>query len=210
MQVPNESLDDFINTDAALKTAEPPSDRSLQLTGKVEVLKPIARSTDLARFRAATGRMILRPEPSPKRNGISWYHRSLALSGAVAFGALLLGIFTWIYTPPEPFVAQNELVQDQPGGIHSYLQNDAATADTFTPSVAPRVSDTRRTARSTERRRTVRTRHRRTAYRSRNAAPVPRMVMSEFVPTTLIIYIENGEVKTRIEPQVPAGHKRKT
>jgi hypothetical protein len=32
--------------------------------------------------------------------------------------------------------------------------------------------------------------------------------MSEFVPTTLVIYIKNGEVKTRIEPQLTATHKK--
>jgi hypothetical protein len=32
--------------------------------------------------------------------------------------------------------------------------------------------------------------------------------VSEFVPTTLIIYIENGEIKTRIEPQLTAAYKK--
>jgi hypothetical protein len=31
--------------------------------------------------------------------------------------------------------------------------------------------------------------------------------MSSFVPTTLIIYIENGEIKTRIERQLTSGRK---
>jgi hypothetical protein len=32
--------------------------------------------------------------------------------------------------------------------------------------------------------------------------------LSEFVPTTLVIYIENDEVKTRIDPWLPAANKK--
>jgi hypothetical protein len=44
-------------------------------------------------------------------------------------------------------------------------------------------------------------------YRPRQLARTSRIVMSSFVPTTLIIYIENGEIKTRIEPQPTSGRK---
>jgi hypothetical protein len=36
----------------------------------------------------------------------------------------------------------------------------------------------------------------------------PKLVVSKFVPTTLIIYPENGVIKTRIEPQLTAAYKR--
>jgi hypothetical protein len=47
-------------------------------------------------------------------------------------------------------------------------------------------------------------------YRPRRfvALPRPRLIVSNFVPTTLIIYIDNGEIKTRIEPQLTAGYKK--
>jgi hypothetical protein len=32
--------------------------------------------------------------------------------------------------------------------------------------------------------------------------PQPRIFVSDFVPTTLVIYAENGEIKKRIEPNV--------
>jgi hypothetical protein len=46
--------------------------------------------------------------------------------------------------------------------------------------------------------------------------PPPRRLLgstlwvSDFVPTTLVIYIENGEIKTRIVPQLNAGYKKST
>ena len=38
--------------------------------------------------------------------------------------------------------------------------------------------------------------------------PSPQFIVSEFVPTTMFIFVENGEVKSRIEPQLTAGYKR--
>ena len=36
----------------------------------------------------------------------------------------------------------------------------------------------------------------------------PKFWVSDFVPTTLIIYVDKGEIKTRIEPQLTADYKR--
>jgi hypothetical protein len=44
-------------------------------------------------------------------------------------------------------------------------------------------------------------------YRPRQLARTSHLVMSSFVPTTLIIYIENGEIKTRIERQLTQRQK---
>jgi len=33
-------------------------------------------------------------------------------------------------------------------------------------------------------------------------------MVADFVPTTLIIYPENGEIKTRIEPQLTAVYRK--
>jgi len=33
-------------------------------------------------------------------------------------------------------------------------------------------------------------------------------MVTGFVPTTLVIYAENGEIKTRIEPQLTSGYKK--
>ena len=210
MQAPNESLEDFMTTDAAQKTVEPPPVRSLQPTGQVEVLKPLARTDQLVRFRAATGRMIVRPVPVPRPKGFSWYHRSLAFSGAVAVSALLLGIFAGLYAPPEPSGSQSGLVlEQQPEGIRAF-QNEAETDDRSNAMTAPRPSDKVNEVRKAGKRRYIRQRYTRTPNRPQPTSGPAHLVVSEFVPTTLIIYIENGEVKTRVELQPTAIHRKKT
>lgn len=44
-------------------------------------------------------------------------------------------------------------------------------------------------------------------YQARPHLRRPRLIMSKFAPTTLIIYSENGVIKTRIEPQLTAVYK---
>jgi hypothetical protein len=45
-------------------------------------------------------------------------------------------------------------------------------------------------------------------YKPRPRSRRPALVMSKFVPTTLIIYPENGIIKTRIQPQLTAVYKK--
>ena len=46
-------------------------------------------------------------------------------------------------------------------------------------------------------------------YRPQFSAARPRLVKSKFFPTTLVIYPENGVIKTRIEPQLTAIYKKR-
>ena len=210
MQLPNERLDDFDNIDVAPKDAEPPAVKSLQRTGRVEYLKPLARSDQLVRFRAATGRIVLRPEPLPRPRGISWYHRSLALSGIVAAGALMLGILAGIYAPPEPTVVSGGQARNiQPGEMPAHQMEAEAGDISSSTSSPPQLSRKAFSPRKVEKRRSIRPSSRGIASRQQPTRP-PQIAVSAFVPTTLVIYVENGEVKTRIEPQIGNAHKKKT
>jgi hypothetical protein len=46
------------------------------------------------------------------------------------------------------------------------------------------------------------------AFRPQRVARKPRLVRTDFVPTKLVIYAEDGEIKTRIEPQLTAAYVR--
>lgn len=204
MRRPNESLDDFTNISANPKPAARPPLKLLRPSGRHEVLKPIARSQDLAKRSR-----FVRLAPLPGGPRFSWYHRSVAFSGALAVFALILGIFAGIYAPPEPAGSRSDLVLDrQHEGISA--PNEPDTSASLPAATGLSVPYRLYAVRAALRRRPARPRVLRSAYRPRQFSRPSHLVVSEFVPTTLIIYIENGEVKTRIEPQFTAGHKRKS
>jgi hypothetical protein len=215
MRVPEESLDDFTNIDATRKPAEPPPVQLLRLSGRFEALKPLARSTDRSERSSATGSRSVRPAPSPVANRLSWYHRSVAFSSGLAVIALIVGIIASFYTPTEPAGFQSGLdinrQSEEPLASAKESEEMPASAihpDTsaFLPSTtASGAYDKPHAVRSTIRRRLPRPI--RAYYRPRQLARTSHIVMSSFVPTTLIIYIENGEVKSRIERQLTSGRK---
>ncbi|MGB7209124.1 MAG: hypothetical protein WBD27_10735 [Pyrinomonadaceae bacterium] len=208
MRVPEESLDDFTNINATRKPAEPPPVRLLRLSGRYEALKPLARSTDRAERSSATGSRSVRPVPSPGADRFSWYHRSVAFSAGLAAIALIVGIIASFYTSTEPAAFQ--------GGLDINRQSEAmleSANEPDTPAFLPSTTasggyDKPYAVRSTVRRKLPRPI--RAYYRPRQPARTSHLVMSSFVPTTLIIYIENGEIKTRIEPQLTAGYKKRS
>lgn len=205
MRVPEENLDDFTNIDATRKPAEPPPVRSLRLSGRFEALKPLARSTDRAERSSATGSRSVRPAPSPGANRLSWYHRSVAFNVGIAVIALIVGIIASIYTPPEPAGFQSDLVMDRQSEEMLASANEPDTSAFLPSTTASGSYDKPYAVRSTVRQRLPRPL--RAYYRPRQLARTSHLVMSSFVPTTLIIYIENGEIKTRIEPQLTSGRK---
>jgi len=201
---PHESLDDFTNIDARPIPAEPPRMKHLRPSGRREVLKPVAQSSELVKRSR-----FVRLAPLPAAPKFSWYHRSLAFSGALAAAALILGIFAGLYAPPEPVGSQSNVVFDrQPEGILTQYEPD--TSSLLPEKSGSRVHDRPYTVRSLVRRKLARPGVLRSAHRPRQFSRPSRLVMSEFVPTTLVIYIENGEVKTRVEPQLAAGYKKRT
>ncbi len=199
---PHDSLDDFTHIDARPVPAELPRLKVLRPSGRREVLKPIARSQDLTKHSR-----FVRLAPLPGETKFSWYHRSLAFSGALAAAALILGIFAGFYSSLESTGGRSDRVLDQPpesilaaNQTESFLSAESGSS----------MSDRPYVVRSAVRRKFARPRVLRSVYRPRQLAHTPHLVVSEFVPTTLIIYIENGEVKTRIEAHLTAGYKKRT
>lgn len=202
MRAPYDSLDDF-KGNFARKRPDPPAAVELEFTGEIEVLKPLARWEGPLPSGVATGETFL----GRALNQLSWFHRSLAMAGALTVFTFLLGtgIYLAIYGPPTEPIELGDLAINQPSDdILSTADGPDTSAfllDDGFPSTFDGFSDVRPAARP----RRVRPRVQRAAYRPR-PLPVPQFVVSQFVPTTLIIFIENGEIKTRVEPQ--AAYKR--
>jgi len=209
MQKPQESFDDFLNRVEPLATTPPPP-VSLCRTGEVEILKPLAQWEWPAIPAPVAEEIFVRPAP----HRISWFHRSLIFAGGLALIAVIFlsAIFTAI---SERSAEVAEGGPDITGHSSDVPVDDLlaaadvpATSDIFTTAVSPLVFGQFRTLRSHERSKRPRTRIRIAAFRPRRPAPSPRLMVADFVPTTLIIYPENGEIKTRIEPQLTAVYKR--
>jgi hypothetical protein len=205
MRVPEESLDDFTNIDATRKPAEPPPVRLLRLSGRFEALKPLARSTDRAERSSATGSRSVRPAPSPVAHRLSWYHRSVAFSAGLAVIALIVGIIASFYTSTEPAGFRSGLDIDRQSEEMPASANEPDTSAFLPSTTASGAYDKPYAVRPTVRRKLPRPI--RAYYRPSQPARTSHLVMSSFVPTTLIIYIENGEVKSRIEPQLTSRRK---
>jgi len=211
MRKPDESLDAYVVRAVTEELAEPPRPVLLRFTGEVEVLKPLARGTGWKR--PSNVEVLPAAFVSAGPNGLSWFHRSLVAGGAFAVGAFILAsaIFIGMY---DGAASQSELA-DVPE-VTEIAEADAVQL----PSEEPIAADTfttpnseLRTPRSAIRNRTTP----RSPFRSRRvlrSAPrtqQPALVtpsVEPFVPTTLIIYIDQGEVKTRIEPQLTASYKK--
>jgi hypothetical protein len=206
MRAPNESLDDFINRSATRKPIPPPPVRFVYLTGEVEVLKPLATSYDFTKRKAAGTSLF------NGFYGLSWFHRSLTVGGSLAVIALLIwtGILVGLYgPPPSSLVSPTELAIDQqPADMPA--PREEPSSDLLSTWSRPTVSDEHHAVRSMVRSRAVRRPKARVflaAYRHRHFTPLPQFVVSSFVPTTFIIYAENGQIKTRIEPWLTAAYK---
>lgn len=203
MRRPNESLDDFTNIDSRPIPAVPPRLKLLRPSGRHEVLKPVERSNDLAKRSRFVRLAPLSGEPR-----FSWYHRSLAFSGALALGALILGIFAGLYAPTEPAGSRTGMILDRQSE-EIVAPNEPDSSGLLAEATGSSGPDRPYAVRSVVRRNLARPRVPRSAPRSRQFSRPSHVVMSEFVPTTLVIYIENGEVRTRIEPHFTAAHKKK-
>jgi hypothetical protein len=199
MRYPNESLEEY--RARKLKPVDPPETVSLEFTGETEVLAPLAYWNGPAKS-----------EPGPTKiqsawHWFSWFHRSLAMGGALALVSFLVGtgLYLAIYGPPaEPdldiaMVAPEQSPYDtlksdeEPPSSDFFAGNDLVSDSDPINVPAPRATRT-----------SYRYRGNRIAYRTKHLVrePLrPQLWVSQFVPTTLIIYVENGEIKSRIEPQ---------
>ena len=204
MRAPRESLDDFINLTASRRPATPPRLRSLRPSGTFEVLKPLAGSEYLSEREEYPVSGSLGFASQLRAYRLSWFHRSLAGGGAFAlFAVILAGVIhigSVIYIeidsrPVEPGVSLNEVdVNEEPENSPVFSSgrdavDDWAAKGFSRASVRPRGARVAPAVRS-----------RPAARRIVRAAYRPLIVVSDFVPTTLIIYVENGEIRTRVEP----------
>ena len=194
MRKPNQSLDDYnIRPDPEV-TAEPPRSVLLQRTGEIEVLQPLTR----AEVRTKRGRYTFRAPYQPL-----WFRRFLAVgSGAlvmIAFvlvSAILVGINDPTAGPEVATIGNADEVLAQPEEPYSF--------DVSTPSTFASTSRDANIVRSITRRRTARSVVRLVHINKpkRQFRPPPQAEEPKFVPTTLVIYAENGVINTRIEPWI--------
>jgi len=178
--------------------------RRLRFTGAVVTLKPLAAPED--RDTAARD-WFVRLAPSRAAYRLSWFHRSLAAGGAFAMIALLVGsgIFLGINRPAGDPSAMS--VNEEPEAF-PFPPEGHDTVNVLTETSPRPMSYVRRAIRPVTKRRRARPH----AVAAANVRPRqsqrPKFVVTEFVPTKLIIYPENGKIVTRIEPQLTAHHKK--
>ena len=209
MRMPNETLEDFKSRIAA--PIEPPRGVWLKLTGDIEVLKPLARTEDFVKTKAAAAASASPVPHRPPR-----FPRSLAVAGALAMTALILGtgLLIAFYGPPVEPVSPIDVASEQSSADILAPSEELDDSDLLSAVDSPFAVENFFAVRKVPRPRRVSSRLFRSVYRPqivqqpRPVVPRPRFIVSEFVPTTLIIYIENGEIKTRIEPQLTAGYKK--
>jgi hypothetical protein len=192
---PNESLDDFIVKPASEVEREAPRPVSLRGTGDVEVLTPLTPPV-------RSGRYDFKAPFQPL-----WFRRFLAVgSGAlvmIAFvlvSAILVGIND---SPTGPEVATNEML-DAPLSRpeEPYSLNIASFASPEDEADIVRSTSRRRASRPTVQLAVNRPR--------RQLRPPLQPDEPNFVPTTLVIYAENGSINTRVEPWFQTGDKKTT
>jgi hypothetical protein len=211
MQIPKESLEDFMTgMPVDPKPAEPPpGPRPVSFSGQVELLKPIEFSEDLVKSPVEILVPLVPSRPAARTHWFSGFYRSLAVAGSFAIIALVLasGIFFGTYRPAaEPATSPGDLGLDQqPEGILTTPDNPDLTGPTA-PTSLLLISDEPRALPHVRRPGSARVL--RAAYHPRRVVRPHQMMVTGFVPTTLVIYAENGEIKTRIEPQLTSGYKK--
>jgi len=208
MRPPNESLEEFNRIRGTRKPAEPPSMKSVQPLGTVTVLEPLARYEGLAKS-AVAGTSVLRGLFGGLHR-LSWFHRSLIASAAVAIIAFIgSSILVAIYGPTvEPVASPSDMATNlQPENFLTPPQ-ELEPAELSPAENSPFVFREVHAVRSAPRSRHARPRTLIATYHPRHLVPLPQFTVSDFIPTTLVIYVENGEIKTRIEPWLTASYKK--
>ena len=215
MRVPDEDLDDFRGKPDPTPDGPAPH-APLKFTGEIEVLKPLARWEGANKSKAAAAG---KDSDSSVWFWLSWFHRSLALAAALSVITFVLGtgIYIAVYGPPSGLIENPGDANVSPDDLSMGRRSDNDLAPTGSPDVADSLPAADSTFNFNEpREKRVILKHRPTAQhvtgvaykrvqlasnRSPHQQLRPQFWVSQFVPTTLIIYIDHGEVKTRIEPQ---------
>lgn len=203
MRKPDESLDEYVVKPEPEVATVPPSPVSLRFTGEVEVLRPLARWEHPVKMVPATSDTLLRPAP-PYR--LSWFHRSLAVGGGITMAALVLAsaMVIGISDPTTgPETAQLSVAEDQ-NEFPIYRTREVEPAEVPLASDIFEIPDSESTnvnqVSKASRFRSSWKRHvQRATYRHKAAPVQTHLAVSQFEPTTLVIYVENGVVRSRIE-----------
>ena len=204
MWKPDQSLDDYIVRPAPEVTSEPPSPVELQRTGEVEVLKPLTR-LELRSRSVRTVRRLFRPSSSVQP---LWFRRFLAVgSGALVMIALVLvsAILVSINDPAAgPDIATGEMPVDELAQPEAPFSSDIISASAY--ALATGGIDI---VRSSTRRWSAGPSIHLTANKPRRQIrPLPQAEQPKFVPTTLVIYAENGVIYSRVEPWFQTEDKK--
>ena len=207
MRFPDERLDDF-QLDPAQELAGPPQAVALRFTGETEVVKPLARYERFVKSKAAPVEPAVIAAPhQPSR-----FPRWLAAAGTVAIIALIAaaGFMIANYRPRVEPVGPVDVAADQPPAAASTPADEPAESDIMSAADPTSTLGEFPAGRDEAARPRREPPHvfRSTIRPRRHLLPRPRFIVSDFVPTTLIIYIENGAIKTRIEPQPTVAYKK--
>ncbi|MEP6848537.1 MAG: hypothetical protein ABI999_06755 [Acidobacteriota bacterium] len=213
MQMPYDSLDDFASSiTVPQKPKDPPPFQWLSLSGEIEVLKPLVSAEEFAAH--APTAIVETSAASRTGNWFSGHARTLALAGSFALVAGIVAAAVFIGTDrpnAEPARNGNDVSVDQRSEqTPALMENLAGPATGLSDPVTdpPSVSRLPRAIRSIIRPQPVASRVLRAFYRPKRSIPKPQIVNSGFVPTTLVIYVEKGAIKTRIEPQLSSSYKK--
>jgi hypothetical protein len=173
----------------------------------VRVLKPLTSSEDLMRAEASakTNRKARRT-----RRALSIGGGSLAVVVIIALSGLFFvmpdpasGILDVSNTSPNDRQAKRSpRPPKEPGTFLPFPFRDDSNLSAEVSPPYEVVNDVVKSVRSTPRRILS------AVYKPRTRAHRPALVISKFVPTTLIIYPENGVIKSRLEPQLAAVFKK--
>jgi len=205
----NEIPHDVTNIDSQQQPA--PDKKLVRPSGYTEVLKPLARWENApAKSNASSGESFQRPAPFPGHaDEVSWFLRALALGvGSLALIAFILGssVLIGISDPPQ-------LVADSRSPENPQLKRLLADRYELAPYDLLPAEDSASDFDDLPLIEEVRPRSARphailASYHRRRLTPRPQFVRTDFIPTKLIIYPEDGVIKTRIEPQLTAVYIR--
>lgn len=174
---------------ASKAAPEPPRSVSLQRTGEVEVLKP------LARIEVRNGLRAFRP------NQPLWFRRVLLAGsvGLVAIGLVLVSaILVGINESAEIATNENPDYEIAQTELYSF---DLSVPITFVTPAEEKI-------RSITRRKSIRSTPQYISKRRPQLRPPLQPEEPDFIPTTLVIYAENGVITSRIEPWLQSANRK--
>lgn len=189
MWKPDENLDDYIVKPIPESSSDTPREVSLRGTGEVEVLKPLT----LAEIRATRAGFRASHEPLWFRRFVAVGSGALVMVGLVLVSAILVGINE---PAGEPDVAINVIPNEEVAEPEEVFSFDVAP-----PSTSAEPTHTLHIIHSNPRHTAVRSSVRVAVMKPRQSLRhALDLEQPKFVPTTLVIYAENGVINSRIEP----------